>query len=251
MPRSATDLLSPRRLAIVDALRGLALLAMVAYHACWDLVLFGLAAFALYDDPIWLSFRTAVASGFLFLVGVSLVLARRAGHSSIWLVRRFIVLAACAAGISLASLVFAPASPVHFGILHHIAMASLVGWVLVPVPRWVLVAGGVAAWSLPEVVSHSVFDTRWLDWIGLATRFPNSVDFVPLLPWGGAVLFGLAVGKSLDGLSVRWPGLAAWQPAQMPGRALVWLGRHSLVLYLVHQPVLMALIGATVILVGL
>jgi uncharacterized membrane protein len=67
----------------------------------------------------------------------------------------------------------------------------------------------------------------------------TSVDYFPVLPWFGAVLIGVFVGNSLYPCYVRTFHLR--DRSQVPMiRGIDFLGRHSLLIYLVHQPVLVA-----------
>jgi uncharacterized membrane protein len=62
---------------------------------------------------------------------------------------------------------------------------------------------------------------------------PSTQDFVPVFPWFGYVLAGLALGKTIDFRRFVRP-----KTGSMPERALIWAGRNSLGIYLVHQPIL-------------
>jgi uncharacterized membrane protein len=93
---------------------------------------------------------------------------------------------------------------------------------------------GLICLLLPTWASHPFFDSRWTNWVGLVTRKPITEDYVPLLPWLGMVLWGLAAGAWI---LARQPALLA---GPLPGavRPLAVLGRWSLSFYMVHQPVL-------------
>ncbi len=82
-------------------------------------------------------------------------------------------------------------------------------------------------------MTHPAFDTRALAWIGFTTHKPVTQDYVPLFPWLGVALVGVAAGDAL----VRRSFAPLASLARAP-RALVWLGRHSLAVYMVHQPIL-------------
>ena len=89
-------------------------------------------------------------------------------------------------------------------------------------------------------MQHPVFDSRWTNWVGLVTHKPVTEDFVPVLPWLGVLLFGLAAGQWL--LRAR-PGWLSG-PLLAPARPLAALGRWSLSFYMLHQPVLIGLLMA-------
>src|SRR5271169_507393 len=99
-PRSAAQAPPPQRLAAVDGLRGFALCLMVVYHLAFDLVWFRVFRADFNHDAFWLGFRGIIVTLFVGLVGVSLVLARRAhpGPRAFW--RRVALIAACAMLVS-------------------------------------------------------------------------------------------------------------------------------------------------------
>lgn len=231
----------PGRLPAIDALRGLAIAAMIGYHIAFDLRLFDLIRADFEHDRFWLGARAVIVASFLLLVGVSLVLAQRAGVSPIARWRRIGVIVACAAAASAASYTLFPRTWIYFGILHNIAISSILAWPLVRSPGLSL-GIAVAAIVAGLAIGHPVFDSRLLSWIGLATVKPPTEDFVPLLPWFGVVLLGVAAGHQLarHGFApiADFAGAPAW---------LRWMGRHSLAIYMVHQPLL---IGALWLVVG-
>jgi len=225
---------APARLPAIDAARGVAILAMVAYHLSWDLEFLGFADLGLLTNPFWLAARTAILGAFLLLVGVGLVLAVERGFDRRRFLRRLGLLVAAAASVSAVSYVQFPDSPIFFGVLHHIAVASVLGLAFVRLPPVVTLALGMLVYALPEFMQVPLFDRPALRWIGLMTFEPDSNDYVPLIPWFGVVLWGIAAAR-------LWRArgrLAAWRPAGRTGRALAWAGRWSLPIYLVHQPLL-------------
>ncbi|MEM7445549.1 MAG: heparan-alpha-glucosaminide N-acetyltransferase [Pseudomonadota bacterium] len=220
------------RIAAIDALRGVAIVGMVVYHFCWDLTFFNLAAFDIDNGFGWIIFRTLVAGGFLTLVGVSLVLAHREGIRWRGFWRRFIILAIAALVITIASYQFVPQAFIFFGILHAIAVFSLIGLAFLRLPWWLcgLAAAGAIAM---QYAASPAFNWPPIVWLGLSDPPPVSNDFEPLFPWFGAVLLGMAIAKT--GI-VDW--LAGWRGTDPLSRALGWAGRYSLAIYLVHQVVL-------------
>ncbi len=226
-----------RRLPLLDAARGFGLLLMIIYHAAWDLSWFGYLAADVGSDPGWKAFARVIATLFLMLVGVGLVLAMRAGFNPRRWLRRLATVGIAALAVSIATLWLFPESWIFFGILHHIALASVLA---LPFVRWPLRAAVVVTVVVivaPKVVALPLMDAPLLQWIGLGTTVPNSNDFVPLLPWFAAVLAGTVVGRLLLS-SPAALDVAARPCDSRIGRGLRLAGRHSLLVYLLHQPLL-------------
>ena len=220
------------RITAVDALRGLAVVAMIAFHFCFDLAWFRITGSDFYRDPFWLTARTLILSSFLLLAGASLVLAQRTpgGRARFW--RHVAQVAACALLVSVGSYLVYPRSYIWFGVLHAIAVSLVLIRPLAGQPR-VALALGIAVIAAGNFVASPWFDGRTWGWLGFATVKPITEDYVPLLPWTGVMLVGVALGHAL----VRNDFRAIAPFARLP-RWIAWLGRHSLVVYMVHQPML-------------
>ena len=120
--------------------------------------------------------------------------------------------------------------------LHAIAVSLVLARPLVRRPVLALLIGAsvIAAGNL---FSQVAFDSRTLGWIGFMTAKPRTEDYVPLFPWTGVMLLGIAAGHALVHKQFRPVAFAEkWPPL------LAWLGRHSLAAYMVHQPVLIGLL---------
>lgn len=228
------------RLQLIDLARGAALVAMAIYHFAWDLEFFGYAPPGMTAVGGWRLFARCIASSFLFLVGVSLFLAHARGISWPPFLRRMAMVAGAAAAISLATWIAVPSDFIFFGILHQIALASLIGLPFLRLPAIVTFAVAIAVIAAPSYLRSTFFDHPALWWVGLSSSDPHSNDYVPLFPWFGAVLIGIATAKlaAAAGLFERMRGIE-------PGRwsaPLQFAGRHSLAVYLLHQPVLIGLV---------
>jgi uncharacterized membrane protein len=176
----------------------------------------------------------------MLLVGVSLVLAERAGATPAHFWKRVAVIAACALAASAGSWFVFPRTFIYFGILHCIAVASVLAWPLVRRPRAAAAIGAVLivaglSWS------HPAFDARGLSWLGFTTAKPATEDYVPLAPWAGIAFVGMALGHALAQGAYKAIAPLARSPAW-----LRFLGRHSLAVYMVHQPILLAILWVAV-----
>ncbi|PDQ19986.1 hypothetical protein CN311_16565 [Mesorhizobium sanjuanii] len=230
------DSLKPKRIITIDIARGIALLAMASYHFTWDLEFFG------YTDPgltafgWWKFYARCIASTFLFLVGVSLYLAhgKQIRWPGFW--KRFAMVAGAAIAISVVTRLATPDGFIFFGILHEIALASLLGLAFLRLPALLTLVVAALVIAAPFYLRSEIFDHPALWWVGLSASNPRSNDYVPLFPWFGAVLLGIAAAK----LGSASGGLARLADL-VPGRwsnPLLFIGRHSLAFYLIHQPLL-------------
>ena len=132
-----------------------------------------------------------------------------------------------------------PNSWISFGVLHGIALMLLLARLAAPLRGWLWPLGALCVW-LPTAVQHPWFDSRWTNWVGLVTHKPVTEDFVPLLPWLGVLLFGLAAGQGLLRTRPGWLS-GTLTPAVRP---LALLGRWPLSFYMLHQPLLIGLLLA-------
>ncbi len=234
----------PRRIAAIDAARGVALVAMAIYHFTWDLEFFGYAPPGTAAEGGWRIFARMIAGSFLFLVGFSLVLAH--GKSIRW--RSFAIRLAqvgvAALAITIATRFATPDRYIFFGILHCIAVSSVVGLLFLRMPAVLSALAGLAVVLFSASLATPFFDQPLLLWVGLSTLPVLSNDFVPLLPWFGPVLLGIAAARFAVDRNVL-PALASsYDGSDRLGRGLTFAGRHSLIVYLIHQPILVGILYA-------
>jgi uncharacterized membrane protein len=231
---------APRWRAL-DLARGLAVVAMIVFHTIWDLGHFGYIAANIPWSPAMRLFGHAIAFAFLFIAGVSLVLANADGLNGPHILRRLARVAAAAALVTLGTWLVFPGAYVYFGILHCIAAASVAGLMFLRAPAPITFIAAAFCFAAPTLLTSATFNAPALFWLGLGPRETLTQDWRPFFPWAGALLLGVAIARAK-------PLLPAQRADSLPmERGLTFLGRHSLSIYLLHQPLLFGLFSALVL----
>ncbi|MDX1455534.1 MAG: heparan-alpha-glucosaminide N-acetyltransferase [Gammaproteobacteria bacterium] len=222
----------------VDFARGLAVILMVAFHFAWDLDHFGLIEVDTLEGPFYW-FGRAVGSSFIFLLGLSLVLATRRKPASwrfYW--QRGVQLLLLGLLVTVATYFTVGRGFVIFGILSLLGLLCFLLYPLQRAPAWLLAVLGVAMVTIGYHLDGVRIEGPWLLWLGVVESGRYMADWYPLLPWGGYGLLGVATGKWL--YAERVEGFLSLRHYQSTwGKTLHFLGQHPLVIYLVHQPILM------------
>lgn len=218
----------------LDALRAVAIVWMAVFHFLFDLNHYGYLQprHSFHHDALWVSQRTVIVSLFLFCAGLGVAVAQAQGQSWARFWRRWAQVAGCAVLVSIGSTLMFPRSFIFFGVLHGIAVMLIVARLAAPLRLWLWPLGALAL-VLPWVWQIEAFNIKPLAWTGLITRKPVTEDFVPVLPWLGVILWGVAAGQAL--LAHRREVLTRSLAA--PLQPLAVLGRWSLSFYMLHQPV--------------
>src|SRR5580704_11149664 len=144
------------RFAAIDAARGVALAAMVVFHFAFDLDSLGLAALDVGGDPRWRWFARLIAGSFLALSGMSLVIAHAKGMRWEAYLRRLAILAGAAVTVTLATWLMMPREFIFFGILHSIAVASVIGLAFLRLPWPVTISVAILVLVAPNFIASAV-----------------------------------------------------------------------------------------------
>ena len=238
------------RAVILDLARTVALAGMAVFHFVFDLVIFGYLPVEVVRDGFWPLWARVVASSLLFLSGMGLWLAHRGGFSRDRYLRRLAKIVAAAVLVTVATWFALGQAFVFWGILHMIAFGAVAGLFFLRLPAWLTAGVAVAVFWAGWVLALPAFDAWPLLWTGLGAAPVASVDYVPVFPWLSAVLAGIAAGRVATATGL-WARIASVRvPRGHWADRLAWPGRHSLLVYLVHQPVLMGTIWAWAMLAG-
>ncbi|MBI5422280.1 DUF1624 domain-containing protein [Candidatus Peregrinibacteria bacterium] len=230
------------RLHWVDALRGCLILMMVVYHFAFDVDYMALGTVDVFTGA-WLVFARFIQFGFLSLVGLSLFLSYRHSAYPLFLKRqasRVLMVLGAALLVTVGTWLAVPEAFVRFGILHLVAFSIPIASLLIAsIP--LTLAGiflSLAMWiGFPSL--H--LETSFLIPFGITPPDFYTLDYFPLFPWLAVVLTGTLVGRLLE----HWKWLEpSKEPLQSP--LLETLGRHSLLIYLLHQPVLIGILWVSI-----
>lgn len=228
----------------VDAGRGVAVVMMVFFHALFDLRYFVGRAPAL-PPEFWFWFPRATAGLFIFLAGVSLAIgygrsgARDFPDFTKKIVSRGAKIFALGLLITLATYVYLNDNgTIWFGILHFIGAGLIISLAFVRSDFLAAVAA-VASFATGFFVDKLVVDAPWLIWLGFTFPGFYSLDYFPLFPWLGVMLLGVVAGRKLFTGGKRNYAAPAGENNSF---SIAFVGRHSLAIYLLHQPILIALI---------
>lgn len=230
----------------IDAARGVAVVMMVFFHLMWDLQFLGLSTVNVFSTP-WQTFARGIGSSFVFLMGLSLALAgaRLGGGGALWryALRRGATIFGLGMLITLVTFLALGEQYVRFGILHLLGAMLIVAAPFVFLPAWRTLTVGLLMIVLGALIAGQSTQGPWLLWLGIPPAGVEMADYYPLLPWGGPALLGVAVGGWAYSRGTRRYSLPELARAPLV-RSLSLLGQHSLLIYLAHQPILLALLFA-------
>ncbi len=217
-----------RRFDVLDGWRTLAIALMTVYHFLYDLALFGVISWQQLFSPALNVMQKITCGSFILLAGAS----ARFSRSNL---RRGIIVLAAGIAVELGALV--GGQIIHFGILHFMGVSMVLyhflGKSLQKCPPAILLAASAVLYGLTAWwTSVTTVSVGWLYPLGLLSPGFHSADYFPLLPWFFLFLAVTVLGGwCLDHRDNRLLTLS------LPG-FLTWPGRHSLLIYVLHQPVL-------------
>ncbi|MFK5976416.1 MAG: heparan-alpha-glucosaminide N-acetyltransferase [Sulfurovum sp.] len=223
-----------KRIEAIDIFRGWAIVLMIGYHFGYDLNLFGYIHTHPNSNELWILVRYTIITMFLLSMGMSLKLVHLEEIKWKKVIKRSIILGVASILVTISTYIEFPRSWVYFGILHFIFVSSLVGLLFLSYPRFSL------------FVAISIFITYALGWLKFHSLYillketlslPRyTQDFVPFLPWFAVVLIGIVI------VSYEWhkrlPPNSFLGADTALNRVLGFMGRYSLIIYLIHIPII-------------
>ena len=219
----------------LDAARGIFILGMVIVHLLYDLNTPAV-------ESTWL-YQLALNRGailFILLSGVCSSLSRRPIRRGLMVFGGGVICSL--ATLSLHRLGFAPKSIIiYFGILHCLGVCMLLGAITKKLPTLLILSLGIILIAANQWLQKQGFSGNWYTMpLGFPPKAFSTADYFPLLPNFGYFLIGSAIGKYVyREKSTRFPNVNTRSPLIA---ALTFSGRHTLTIYLLHQPVILILL---------
>ncbi len=236
------------RYRILDALRGINFISMFFYHLCWDLVYLCGKSWDWYQSWPGYVWQQSICWGFILLSGFCWPLGRKR-----W--RRGLTVFGAGALVTAVTLLVMPEQRVLFGVLTLLGSCMLLliplekflqklptGWGMAgsfllfflcrDVNRGFLGFEGLKVWELPQ----GLYRNLGTAFLGFPGEDFWSTDYFSLFPWIFLFLTGYFLGRLIR---EKQGMLKKGEPGKNP---LEWIGRHSLLLYLLHQPVIYLLL---------
>lgn len=227
----------------IDFLRGIAIVMMILFHSLFDLNFFNKLSINV-GSGFWLVFARITAGIFIFLVGISMVLSyEKSLKQNKANFKKYLLKGLKIFGygllITIITYLFLREGFVVFGILHFIGISIILSYFFLKLKKYNLFLG-IFILILGFYLNKFAFNFNWLLWLGFIPNNLYTVDYFPLLPWFGLVLIGLFFGNLLYKEGKRNFNLNIKE--NLLTRFFCFLGRNSLLIYLIHQPILVGLV---------
>lgn len=223
------------RLHALDFTRGLACLSMPIFHTVYNLYVLGLIDSPWTRHMFWQVYQVLGLGTFVLVSGMAFTLSTRKALNWSRLSRRALKLTVIALAITVVTYVAMPERFVRFGVIHFFATTILLAPLLRPFKHWLVIPGLIIIAVGFVVTKAGLYSEPWLYITGLMSERPRSIDYIPLIPWFGVFLLGMGLANFL-------PADYKNTPAKNWMKPVIWLGRHSLPFYLLHQVVVFAVL---------
>lgn len=237
---------SYQRFIEIDTLRGLAIILMIFGHLLWDLDYFGLLPI---NNGIYTALQRSVQPMFFILVGISLVVSKKKNENMNLndekkyyrhLFLRGLKIFGLGMILTMLTLIFIPETPIYFGVLHCIGLSVILSAPFLKMRKYNLLFAFLILFaslviSVYNIENPTIF--HLILGIHQTDIWNYTVDYFPLMPWFGVCLLGMVIGDCLysgNERKFRMPELSRYRPIKI----FQWCGQHSLIIYLIHQPII-------------
>lgn len=227
------------RYQYLDILRWLAIVLMILFHLNYSLVYIFGNEILNFSEVFWYTLGKISALGFMFISGMSFYLASQK-YSREELTEKYLkyalILALCAGSITLVTALFFPEQLILFGILHFFAL-SFALFPFVTRSKFLITLTIIASISIYLYFPPRI-DSWFLFPLGFVPSNFYSTDYYPLIPYFSVILFWYLWGEFLSkNKLLRYLHVA--RELNFVEKMLSYVGKHSLMVYLVHQPVIL------------
>lgn len=237
------------RIDLIDEIRGFAILCMVLYHAVFDVILLFGISFPFFFSGFMNTTRDIFAGTFILISGAACRLSRNN-------LKRGVICFLLGMAMTLATWLVMPEELIVFGILHMLGISMILFSFLRPlldrIPPVILAAAFIAFiiitsslpagklnlfWLSEIKLPDILYQSNWLSPLGFYNEFFRSGDYFPLIPWIFVFLLGSIIGVPLK--ERKFPPF--FYQSHIP--ALAWIGRNTIYIYLIHQPVIFGILS--------
>ena len=231
------------RIFLLDIARGVCVLAMIAYHFCWDLGYFGFIDLRTITQGLGLFIAQLIGLSFITIAGISSRILSLSGSFKQKFLKRIFKLLVISTIISTATFILNRNSFIFFGILHFLSVCSLISLILIYIEssfHLFLIFLCTAIISMSGITFNLPF---MLSWIGFNREIPATNDFYPLFPWITFYFFGFWLGKIIS-RKIDKKNHDFSTPVHKINiflKFLEYAGRKALAVYILHQPILFSL----------
>ena len=234
-------MLKSKRLWEIDTFRGIAIIMMIVYHIIFDLNYFGIYKINIYFPPLRV-FLYSIGTIFLLIVGISLHLSFLKNQMKLKYLKRGLMIFFIGILMTIVTWFYPHDGFIVFGVLHCIGLSIILSYPFLKLYYLNLVFGLILV-SIGIFLTQFSFDFNYILFLGFRPNEFYTLDYFPILPWFGVVLIGIFIGKLFykkDQIKTK----SSYLSENIFIKKLAFLGRHSLIIYLIHQPILIAIILA-------
>jgi len=227
-----------KRLQGIDIFRGWAISLMILFHLFFDLDHFSYIDIEIKSDTFWISFRLLIVSMFLITVGMSLKLAHKTAINWKRIKKRVFLLASASLLVTIGSYMQFPQSWIYFGVLHFVLVSSLIALPFLNYPK---LSVSLAMFILIGYALNYLHMTWLFELLVQPLQLPkeHTEDIIRFIPWFALILLGSAM------VTLNWHTKLFshdfFNRKSSLNSSFSFLGRNSLLIYLIHQPILFAL----------
>lgn len=241
-----------KRLHTIDSIRGLTLISMILYHLCWDLVYIAGIRLDFYTSNTGFIWQQSICWSFILISGFCVAISNHP-------ITRGLIVSLCGLAITVVTSIFLPEDIIIFGVLTFHGSAMIITGLLLPILEkihpGILLFFSAFMFAVTRFISYgyigfpganvitlpqSLYTNYLTTYLGFPFPFFYSTDYFAILPWIFLFWCGFAICRLLK--MPKKGTLLLKRPFYIRIPGISFIGKHSLVIYMLHQPVLYALV---------